>query len=388
MTISLFSILMSAMFSTVFILAIHFLRNRPFFLKSFGVHTLILMYGLCLFRMVFVMETPFTFPVGLRGSFSQICAWVLDAQISAEGVQIGLTDLLVYIWFITAVVLFARSIWREYSVWKELAGYAENKSFAAEQALKKVQSESLRKVSVGVCVCPDIDVPMGLGLFHKMIYLPDEEYKKEELYYILKHEYTHFCNRDFVVNLLTTLFRCIFWWNPAAYLLKKDINQILEIKCDVNATQGFTKKERLEYLLTIVRVLKGAPPTGRANSSLMATGLLSRTKRDDIRERFELITKATKHVGVRYQAAFIGVAVLMTLFSYAFVLQSAFDPPVEDIYTDSSVQEWDDSEYFILKSTNGKYYMVLVNGERFEIDKEIAKEFISDGVDYREDNIQ
>lgn len=58
---------MSVGFSTVFILVIHVLRNQPIFLKSFGVHTLLTMYALCLCRMIFVIELPFTVPVELRG---------------------------------------------------------------------------------------------------------------------------------------------------------------------------------------------------------------------------------------------------------------------------------------------------------------------------------
>ena len=246
---------MSVMFSTVFILGIHVLRNRPFFLKSFGVHTLLTLYGLCLFRMVVVIELPFTIPVGLRGAFSRVYDRVRQFQMPVGKEDIELTAFLCCIWAVVAGVLFTRFIWRDHAVKKELALCHRNENKDAERALSKAMAGSSRKLPVNVCVCGSIDIPMGLGLFHKWIYLPDEKFAKEELYYIMMHEYTHFCNRDGVVKLLTMLLCCVFWWNPAVYILKKDVAQILEIKCDVYATQSFTKKERLEYLLTILRVL-------------------------------------------------------------------------------------------------------------------------------------
>ncbi len=53
--------------------------------------------------------------------------------------------------------------------------------------------------AVSVCICPTLDIPMGTGLFRHRICLPEHEYTQEEMNYILKHEYTHFCNRDLTV---------------------------------------------------------------------------------------------------------------------------------------------------------------------------------------------
>ena len=114
MSFSLFSFLMSVLFSTTFILAIHALRNRPFFLKSFGVHTLLIIYGLCLFRMVFVIELPITVPVELRGTFSHTYARIRQYQVPVGGSGVAIIDVLIFIWIVVAVALFVRLIWREH----------------------------------------------------------------------------------------------------------------------------------------------------------------------------------------------------------------------------------------------------------------------------------
>lgn len=122
---------MSVLFGTVLILVIPFLRGCPFFLKFFEVHTLLVVYGLCLFRRVFVLEMPFTFPVGLQGGFSPAYAKVREIQIPVGNFQIGILDLLGCIWLAAAATLFARFVWREHDVRKNLAHYAGNRSSAA-----------------------------------------------------------------------------------------------------------------------------------------------------------------------------------------------------------------------------------------------------------------
>lgn len=69
--------------------------------------------------------------------------------------------------------------------------------------------------------------------------------------------------------------------------------------------------------------------------------MICRKNGGDIRERFELMAREARPVGRVCQGAFLSLAVTAVVLSYTFVLQSAFDPPVEDIFTDSSVQEID-----------------------------------------------
>jgi len=335
--------------------------------------------------MVVVIELPFTIPVGLRGAFSRVYDRVRQFQMPVGKEDIELTAFLCCIWAVVAGVLFTRFIWRDHAVKKELALCHRNENKDAERALSKAMAVSSRKLPVNVCVCGSIDIPMGLGLFHKWIYLPDEKFAKEELYYIMMHEYTHFCNRDGVVKLLTMLFCCVFWWNPAVYILKKDVAQILEIKCDVYATQSFTKKERLEYLLTILRVLKGNPAPGNSPSPLTATGLISRTKGDNTKERFELIMKAAKQVEWKYQVALLSCSVVLTVLSYAFVLQPAFDPPVEDIFTDKSTVEWDSEDVYILQHSDMTYSLVLGNGEKCPISDPVLQMYVDLGTEIRKE---
>ena len=89
MSITIFSFAMSVLFSTIFIAAIHVLRNRDFFLRSFGVHTILFLYALCFFRALVVLELPFALPVGLRSAYSQAFEALWSARMQVDDASIG-----------------------------------------------------------------------------------------------------------------------------------------------------------------------------------------------------------------------------------------------------------------------------------------------------------
>lgn len=121
-----------------------------------------------------------------------------------------------------------------------------------------------------------INVPMEVGIFRKSILLPDEPYTDSELYYILKHEYTHFQNKDLLIKILIYIYWCLFWWNPAIYLLKNDLSQILEIKCDLDVIDHMGNEHRVEYLTTIVTMLKNASANSIVSTFCGTTALISK----------------------------------------------------------------------------------------------------------------
>lgn len=385
MTVTIYSFIMSVLFSTVFLVAVHLFRNHSFFLRSFGVYTILALYALCFFRTVVIIELPFAVPVGLRFALSSVEA-IREVRIPVVDHSVQLLDILCIIWGVVSLTLIVQFLWKNRRAYRKLARYAGNRSSVADEVFDRVKSESWRTPSVGLCVCPTQTVPAGIGLFHKLICLPDVEYSSEELYYILKHEYTHFCNRDLTVKFLVRLFCCVFWWNPAVYLFKKDIDQILEIKCDIKATERFNKREKSEYLTTIVRLLEDTRDSNYKPPTMLATGMAFRTYKGNVKERFRLITEKPHPANRVFQGAFWAAIVLAVVLSYPFVLQTAFEAPVEEIYTDSTVQEFTTENAYILKQKDGSFILVLDSGEMVPMTQRAMEAYLSVGLEIKEEN--
>jgi len=234
-----------------------------------------------------------------------------------------------------------------------------------------------------------VGIPMGIGIFKKRIILPDEDYTDMELYYILLHEYTHFLNRDLIIKMLVHMFCYIFWWNPIVYLLRKDLEQTLEIKCDLYATEDMSNRSKADYLTTIVSSLKRIEEK-KLPEALHGTVALAKGSNDlEMVERFRMISKThtlRRHNKV-FTTAWFGIFAIMLVFSYSFVIQPSYSPPIEEIVTNPKVYDIEitpDNSY-IIERKDGTYVLVNSNGETLEITEKYALLMESQGMKIRKE---
>ncbi|MCI8855805.1 MAG: M56 family metallopeptidase [Clostridiaceae bacterium] len=199
-----------------------------------------------------------------------------------------------------------------------------------------------------------------------MILLPNLDYSDEELYYILKHEYTHFLSYDILMKQVVMIFCMLFWWNPAVYLLKRDFDQAVEIKCDTFVTKKMSKAERTAYLKAILSSLHNQKST--AGMPYVSTSL---SKDDEfIKARFNAVMGQKK--SKRYyimNACVIICYTLIILFSYLTILQPQIAAP--DVTGPGDV-EFDSENSYILHTNDGEYWLVIDDTQQYMIGEDVA----------------
>jgi len=386
MNVTLYSFAMAVFLSTVFVLLTHLFRRKEFFLRCFGVPTMLFLYGACAFRMVLPLEFPFTRPVGIPREQGDILQLILQEDALPIGNGASVLELMLCIWLAGTVCVSAVFLGKYFRSMQKVHVFAKvfPVSETAKSLLAQIQKESPRNLPMRICICPGLEVPMGVGIFRRWILLTGSAYTEDELYYILKHEYIHFCNRDLLVRMLVSLFCCVFWWNPAGYLLQKDVAEMLELKCDMACTEGFSKEQKIGYLSILTRLVEDAPekPKRKKHPFFSKTGaaLLQQKNNLSMRERFHLIRKPARKGKLLGQVLVLGMFAVLLAASYAVVVQPKYDPPMEEIYTDSSIYVLAQTEGYILKHKDGSFSRVTQDGSTFKMSKEIAEILISEGI--------
>lgn len=104
-----------------------------------------------------------------------------------------------------------------------------------------------------LAICPALETPMAVGLFHTKIYLPHEEYSPQEMEMVFHHELIHWRRKDLWYKFFLLLARSIHWFNPLVWLLAKRANRDLEISCDGEAVQGKDAAYRKAYGMMILQ---------------------------------------------------------------------------------------------------------------------------------------
>lgn len=388
MSFSFFSAIMAMVCGSVIILVIHLLRKKSVFLKRFGVSTVLLLYAICAFRLLFAFEFPFTKVVewreGLNGLYRTI---YLDKVQISDFFEVNIAGSFVILWLVLALVFTIVFIAKYITAQRKARVYAVHDQLPdAMWILEEIKRNLNSKLDVTICYCPLTDVPISLGIWNKLILLPKRQYSIEKLKCILMHEYIHHCNHDLLLIFLVRQFCCLFWWNPLVYLLRNDVLQMLEIKCDLTVTQGMDKDHIVQYLTTIVEALKG---TEKSDPALCGSATLVETpkmKKDiSVVERFKMITQPSKGNPKVLQVSFILIFAAIFFASYLFILQSAWDPSEKEITEGGKYVEIDTERAYLLKQKDGTWSYVLPDGTVTDISEETANIFIADGDPIKEE---
>lgn len=379
MDINVFSVVMAVIWSSAVVLFFYFGRKRRNFIRYFGITNLMILYVICMARLLIPVEFPFVKVIGIGGILAGIYEVTCLDQVRIFGMHTTVAYLFLAIWLLgVAVFMFRWMIqYRKAGRWVNIL--KNYRDFQAEQILKQIKNCYGHKPDVEVWRMSQIEIPMGIGVLHKTILLPEKTYTNEELHYILLHEYTHFVNRDIEIKMLSHIFCCIFWWNPVVYLLKKDLDQTIEIKCDLTVTRSMDKNEVASYLAVIVAMIKNAGKKREKKQVLLSTMLFQPQMDAAVVERFQVVTDEytiTKKKAVLYYGCIVLLCGLMA-FSYLFQFQAVFPmPPLEE------GEEMTPENTYILDNGDGTYVLIDVNGEIEDSivdEKWIIEDMISQG---------
>ncbi len=387
MILSIFSVVMSMVCGSVIILAIHLLRKKPVFLKRFGVSTILFLYGICIVRLLLPFEFPFTkviaWSTGLNGFYRTV--YLNKVKIS-DALEINLAGVACFLWFAMALFLTVSFVYKYIITQKKVGLYTANQNVHAEKILKEIQTETGHREDICVCTCPLIEIPLSIRMCNKIILLPEKNYTDKELHYILKHECVHHYNHDLLTVFLVRLFCCIFWWNPLAYLLRNDVLQMLEIKCDMDVTREMNHSQISEYLTTIVEELRSVANKDASRFGSMASvQLIKNNDRLSVVERFKMVTQPDKRNSRVFQAAFLTLFTALFFLSYLFILQPRYTPPANDITEDGKYVETDTQGAYLLKHKDGTWSEMFPNGMVVDLSEETAQVFIADGEPVKEE---
>lgn len=388
MQITHFSLFMSVIWSSALAVFNYLCRKKYFFIRQFGITSLLFLYLLSAIRLMIPYEFSFTIVIPLKGIFSSVYKIISLNKIGES--QISILLILIVMWVLVSVVLIVRFVYQYIKTMKKFSACILREDEQCKRIFNKVLNESKRRIKIKIRTCKSIVIPMGVGILKKSILLPDEDYSDMELYYILRHEYTHFQNKDLFIKISIHIFCCIFWWNPIIHLLKKDLAQTLEIKCDLDVTDGMENSAKAEYLTTIVTILKKVDEKRIVESCYGTTALVSKKLETEIVERFKIVSGSYGHKrkSLLFTGSWFLVFIMLMFASYSFVVQPDYEAPVNEIESEPGMSEVTGNNSYIIKNAGGTYTLILPDGRKQDIEEGMAMNMISQGFNLLEEDIE
>lgn len=351
---NIFSVLMTILWSSVLITFFSFLRTRTRLLHMCGISTVILIYLFCAIRLAFPLEAPWAYEVSGGAVYNGI-----HVALTFKVGSVRIYEILFVIWIIGILIsltVYFIQYCMAMSYFQELP---QEESRMGQEIMDGLDKDS----RIRVLTLAGLRAPCCTGIIRKRVFLPEKTYSREDLRYIMLHEYTHLAHQDLLVKMLVRVLCGIYWWNPLVYLLKMDLTQSMEIRCDVSITEHLERKERADYLTLMLETFcEGGLP----DKSVGVAGLVeNRSKR--LLERFSIVAD-TGIVQKKRAGVFAGVVMLLVLFvSYSVILQSKYEAPMSEIETDDKAYHVNiETSYIIKKGDTYVLYtedMEIVLGE-------------------------
>ena len=109
---------------------------------------------------------------------------------------------------------------------------------------------------IPVCLSPYISTPFLYGMLKPRIVLPaGMVFTAEQYRQIFLHELMHFRRRDVWVKCILLCANALHWFNPLAYMARRDIDRYSELSCDEQVVRSMTMDERRHYCELLLLVL-------------------------------------------------------------------------------------------------------------------------------------
>jgi beta-lactamase regulating signal transducer with metallopeptidase domain len=173
------------------------------------------------------------------------------------------------------------------------------------ETFSKCKQELGIEKEIPVYISAYITTPFLSGILKPHIVLSNIELQAEELRYVFLHELTHWKNHDAWLKSLMLLINVIHWFNPLAYLVRRDIDRFCEAFCDESVTRLMNQEERRRYCELILSVLWHIAERNNICSAF--------SDKRDIERRIFMIMKAEKiKKWVRMFAAVMTLALAVT----------------------------------------------------------------------------
>lgn len=348
--LSLYSLIWTFLISCPMLLLIFILRRRSDYLTKYGVTFISILYIFCTVRMLFPIEFPSHQKVICD---SYLYSFLMNLYAKSEDIHKKIVmAVILTIWIIGIIIAVVHKM-RE---WNKVKGYlikgTSQGDGVAEKILREIDSECPIKIEYNLAIAE----PFIKGLRHPVIYLPQKECNEKELEFILMHEYLHWKRKDLWKKFIINIIGMIFWWNPLAYLLCKDLDQIIELNCDNAMSKKYSEMDTLYYLDTLTYMAGGR----RANFDKVSSNTLGFVKKLEVRplkQRFHYVMfkKDDKRTQRKMNLFILGVSVIWFVASYYFILQPEYSIPQMDVQEDNTPFIADDENSYLEEQKDGSY---------------------------------
>lgn len=215
--------------------------------------------------------------------------------------------------------------------------------------------------AIRVCECGAVDTPFVMGIVRPVMVLPNREWTETELKMVTEHEMVHIRQKDNLVKVLALIMLSLNFYNPLAWYVLYQWNDVAELSCDRKVIAGKTKEEIRQYGLLVVRIAE----EGTCNAKFPIMGFSMQNK--IMKERINQMKNGAGKESALKKIVAVGVmgivlfASSLSVFAHSPKTIMYSDEITDEIYFSAEGKHWGD--LYADPPVNGGDGWVFFNGE-------------------------
>lgn len=317
------TVLMTVLTSNLLIILISIFFNSKRILLSIGYRLMNVFLILTLIRFLLPFEFSFTRNIVLPQKLSVLVTHIRHPFVSIAGFQLSIWSFFLWIWICGFLIALGKLLYSSHIFNRYVRRYGSDVTSEESFVINLKAICDSRNLSIRIIKLPGLTVPCQGGLFRPVLLIPAEMNPSEEdLRYILAHELFHYFHKDTWIKLGMNLLSAIYWWNPAAHILRHKVDVILEMRVDRKLILG-DSYVREGYVNALVHVAEYAIQAGEAISNSICPTFISMSTGGlaDLQQRTHMIYGQRKHSFGLWISLLLLICSLYTA-SYCFIFEA------------------------------------------------------------------
>lgn len=376
--ITVYSLFWSIINCCLMAFVIFLLRTRTMLISKYGTAVLRFLILCCIIRILLPVEFP-EHQYILADNF--LYSWIVKhfKIVLHPDFKSLLLTFLIIVWICGSLFSGCRLLLKSRKVQKIIRDNACVEFTRAKEILETIEPDC----PLPVRLCSGISVPVLAGYLHPTIYFPEYPYSDEELRYVLFHEHAHWKRKDIWKKLIMNIICILVWWNPAVYIIRRELSQLLEFRCDKTLAKDLDDFEIVGYLnLLMVSYERAKNPLIKTN--LYTIEFVNTGKQYTIMQRFDLLLDRHTVTSHRLlpQMVIVLLALLWMFCSYYFIWQTKYATPEQAMWspykTEKAVIFVADEENAYLEEQKDGSYLLYMYGTSMEVPASDVEEGLYD----------
>lgn len=347
MQFTIFTLVTTVLWVSIFIKLISFLRKQMVFLQYFSIYPLFILLFFCILRTILPIELPFTTIIISKKILPLIQKFFYTPIIHYSYIKINLVCIMETTWALGTILLIFKHI-RDYYHFKHLLNFLPA---SEEKHLYDIFSQSNVNNclnNVKIIVHSAVPSPSIVGYIHPIIILPNINFDDDELLGIFIHESTHYKYKHHLIKLITEFICICFWWNPLFQELSSEIAHVLEMHSDKVVYSKLNQKQQKKYLACIIKVLKNM--NDRNTIPAFSCSLVEKKNEEKLQQRFKMMLENNYPNKRKFNVIIMPFVLSIFLLSYAFVFQPYNEPTLADW---GPMDTTPNSNYYFIETKEG-----------------------------------